>query len=263
MHDSIETLFSEIVSTLRKLTNSINRKNKSEFDRVEKFLKTILFKINQQLSGAKDPEMHLFIEKEMKSIKGELLRDLSDSEIKQYIFWMHKLLRDTVAHNKDIKLLKEFRYYKNTGDVRAVEKIKRKRKNLEPKKYPKKISIGDIVYLQCGFGYCGEINTNHYAIIMSEIQNQMYFVIPLSSDELRIFPYYLDNLKLPNADHDEAKLSYLRFDQARFVHYRRIENIMVNDKILKRNISHDKIIEVNNKFLEFMNFQLTSDGDDV
>lgn len=92
---------------------------------------------------------------------------------------------------------------------------------------------------------------------MSEIKNQMYFIVPLSSDMLRIFPYYLEGLGLPNADHDENKLSYVRFDQAKFVHYRRIENIKVNDKILKRSVPKEKMIEVNNKFGEFMNFQLT------
>lgn len=92
---------------------------------------------------------------------------------------------------------------------------------------------------------------------MSEIKSQMYFIIPLSSDKLRIFPYYLEGIELPNADHDENKLSYVRFDQAKFVHYKRIENIKVNNKILKRSVPKEKMTEVNNKFLEFMNFQLT------
>ena len=63
-----------------------------------------------------------------------------------------------------------------------------------------------------------------------------------------------------NAEHDENKLSYVRFDQARFVHYRRIENIMVNDKVLTRKVKPEDMIEVNKKFLEFMNFQLTNEN---
>ena len=162
-----------------------------------------------------------------------------------------------IVNNKDIELLRDYRYYNKLGKEKEINKIKKKRMALESKNYPKKISIGDIIYLQCGFGYCGEINTNHYAIVMSEIKNQMYFIIPLSSDELRMLPYYLEGLNLPNAEYDENKLSYVRFDQARFVHYRRIENIMVNDKILTRKVKPEDMIEVNKKFLEFMNFQLT------
>lgn len=257
MEDKVEILFSEVVSTIRKYTNSINRKNIIESNTVEKFLKEIIFKTNQRLNGFKESKKVLNIDSKLKSIKGELIRDLSDFEIEHYLSWCYKLLHDTVIHNKDLDLLKEQRQYTEEGNIREINKIKKKRKSIEPKNYPKNLVIGDIVYLQCGFGYCGEINTNHYAIIMSEIKNQMYFIVPLSSDKLRIFPYYLEGLGLPNADHDENKLSYVRFDQAKFVHYRRIENIKVNDKILKRSVSKEKMIEVNNKFLEFMNFQLT------
>lgn len=182
---------------------------------------------------------------------------MNESQVDHYLSWISKLLHDTVAHNKDVVLLREYRYYDKIGNVKERNKIKKKRKALEPKNYPKKIAIGDIVYLQCGFGYCGEINTNHYAIIMSEIKNQMYFVVPLSSDELRMFPFYLEGLNLPNADHDENKKSHVRFDQARFVHYRRIEYIKINDSVIKRSVKPDDMIEVNKKFLEFMNFQLT------
>lgn len=260
MADKIETLFSEVIFTLRKYTNSINRKNNIESRKVEKFLKDVIVKTNRQLKGYIESESILNVDSKLRTIKSELLRDMTDNEINQYLSWAYKLLHDTVAHNKDIILLKDYRYYNKLGKEKEINKIKKKRKALEPKNYPKKISIGDIVYLQCGFGYCGEINTNHYAIIMSEIKNQMYFIVPLSSDELRMFPYYLEGLNLPNAEHDENKLSYVRFDQARFVHYRRIENIMVNDKILTRKIKPEDIIEVNKKFLEFMNFQLTKDN---
>ena len=260
MVDKIEVLFSEVISTLRKYTNSINRKNNIESRKVEKFLKDVIFKTNRQLDGYIESDRVLNVDSRLRAIKSELLRDITDKEIDQYLSWIYKLLHDTVAHNKDIVLLRDYRYYNKLGNDKEINKIKKKRKALEPKNYPKKISIGDIVYLQCGFGYCGEINTNHYAIIMSEIKNQMYFIVPLSSDELRMFPYYLEGLNLPNAEHDENKLSYVRFDQARFVHYRRIENIMVNDKVLTRKIKPEGIVEVNKKFLEFMNFQLTKEN---
>lgn len=40
----------------------------------------------------------------------------------------------------------------------------------------------------------------------------------------------------------------------------RIENIVVNDKVLTRKIKPEDIVEVNKKFLEFMNFQLTKEN---
>lgn len=260
MEDKLEILFSDVVSTLRKYTNSINRSNAFEYNKVEKFLKDIVLRIDRQLNGYKESDRILNVDSKLRAIKGELLRgDMTAKEIDNYLLWIGKLLRDTISHNKDVALLKEYRKYNAVGNLKEATRIKKKRKSLEPKNYPKKIKIGDIVYLQCGFGYCGEINTNHYAIIMSEIKNQMYFVIPLSSDELRMFPYHLEGLNLPNADHDDNKISQVRFDQARFVHFRRIENIKVNDKILKRSVNPESIIDVNKKFLEFMNFQLTKE----
>lgn len=260
MTDKVEILFSEVIATLRKYTNSIDRKNNIESHKVEKFLQDIVFKTNRQINGFKESDKVLNIDSKLRAIKGELLRDMNEKEINLYLSWIYKLLHDTVSHNKDIALLREYRHYLNVGDIKNVNKIKKKRKALEHKNYPKNLKIGDIVYLQCGFGYCGEINTNHYAIIMSEIKNQMYFIVPLSSDELRIFPYYLEGLNLPNADHEENKKSYVRFDQAKFVHYRRIENILVNDKVLTRKVKPEDIIELNKKFLEFMNFQLTNEN---
>ena len=261
MADKVEILFSEVVSTLRKYTNSINRKNNIESGKVEKFLKDIIFKTNRQLGGFKEAQTALNVDSKLRAIKGELLRgDMNEGQIDHYLSWISKLLRDTISHNKDVALLRDYRYYDKIGNTKERDKIKRKRKALEPKNYPKKLSIGDIVYLQCGFGYCGEINVNHYAIIMSEIKNQMYFIVPISSDELRMFPFYLEGLNLPNADHDENKKSHVRFDQARFVHYRRIEHIKINDNIIKRSVNSDDMIEVNKKFLEFINFQLTKEN---
>lgn len=44
MEDKVEILFSEVVSTIRRYTNSINRKNVIESNTAEKFLKEIILK---------------------------------------------------------------------------------------------------------------------------------------------------------------------------------------------------------------------------
>ena len=136
MIDKVETLFSEVISTLRRYTNSINRNNDIESRKVEKFLKDIIFKTNRQIEGFKESDRVLNVDGKLRAIKGELLRDMTDKEIDHYLSWIHKLLRDTVAHNKDIALLRDYRYYDKIGKIEEANKIKKKRKTLEPKNYP-------------------------------------------------------------------------------------------------------------------------------
>lgn len=62
MVDKVEILFSKVVSTLRKYTNSINRKNNIESSKVEKFLKDIIFKTNRQLEGFKESDRVLNVD---------------------------------------------------------------------------------------------------------------------------------------------------------------------------------------------------------
>ena len=115
MIDKVETLFSEVISTLRRYTNSINRNNDIESRKVEKFLKDIIFKTNRQIEGFKESDRVLNVDGKLRAIKGELLRDMTDKEIDHYLSWIHKLLRDTVTHNKNIALLRDYRYYDKIG----------------------------------------------------------------------------------------------------------------------------------------------------
>ena len=254
----IEKKFGETISKIRYLTNSINRDDEEESKRVITFLNKIIKKSNLKYNKNEGNEYANYVDNTLNNIRGDILRDMSMEEAKNYLIWIHKLMHDTIIHKKDLQLLAELRNAKSQDDDLKVKNIKKKRAKYIPSDYPNNIKIGDIYYIQCGYGYCGEINTNHYGIVMSDIKNQMYFIVPLSSDPYRKYEFYYENLNLPNVEGNSDKKSYVRFDQCKFIHYRRIEYIKVNGRILKRSLSPEQIIEMNKKFLQFMNFSLTN-----
>ena len=115
---------------------------------------------------------------------------------------------------------------------------------------------GDIVYVNYGYGYCGELSTGHYGIIMSDIVNNMYFVVTLSSDPLNDYEYYLEGLNLPNAEGDKNKKSYVRFEQSRFMHFRRLTNISVNGLQIYRKLTPEQVKDVKKHFSQFMKLSI-------
>ncbi|MFZ3129919.1 MAG: hypothetical protein WA125_02155 [Desulfosporosinus sp.] len=156
------------------------------------------------------------------NLKGELLSNLNDKEISDFVEWAQKKLTDTIKDRKEKKILKQL---KNCNPDERPKLLEKKRKYL-PKNYPYNLRIGDLVHVNFGFGYCSELSDGHYAIILSDIKANMYLILPLSSEPLRLFELYLDDLGLPCKNTSEIeKRSYFRFDQLRFVHYRRLENI--------------------------------------
>ena len=82
---------------------------------------------------------------------------------------------------------------------------------------------------------------------MSDMKANMYFVIPCSSEPLRIMEFPI-KLGVPNKEHDDEKISYLRFDQMRMIHYRRIEKISYNKTYT---VGEDNIIKIHKMINEF------------
>lgn len=80
----------------------------------------------------------------------------------------------------------------------------------------------------------------------------MYFIIPCSSEPLRVMEFPI-KLGVPNKEHDDNKVSYLRFDQMRMIHYRRIEKVSHN-KIY--NVGEYNILRIYKKINEFFNFSI-------
>ena len=87
---------------------------------------------------------------------------------------------------------------------------------------------------------------------MSAMKANMFFIIPCSSEPLRIMEFPI-KLSVPNKEHNKDKISYLRFDQMRMIHYRRIEKISYNKTY---NVGEYNILRIYKKINEFFDFNI-------
>ncbi len=180
----------------------------------------------------------------MGTLKGTIISTIPANKFEQFILWCNKLAQDTYKDKSEKTILKELKSERDTERQRILYGQKKK---YLPHNYPTTINIGDIVYINFGYGYCSEISDGHYGVVMSELKANMYFIIPCSSEELRILPFPI-KLGVPNREHNNNKTSYLRFDQMRMIHYRRIENIIAGSIF---NIGDENIELILNKLDEF------------
>ena len=171
------------------------------------------------------------------NIKSELYDNFGDDEALAFVKWSKKALFDTIADRKEKALL----YQLKTCNDTDIAKLRKKKREYLPKNYPQNLTIGDIVHVSYGFGYCSELSDGHYAIIFSNIKANMYFVIPISSEPLKSHMFYFDDLCVSTNDDNKTKRkSYLRFDQMGNVHYRRLENARIGER---ENIGPEKLRE--------------------
>lgn len=189
------------------------------------------------------------------SIKSTLIQELSDEEAMQYIKWIKKLASDTIKDRKEKALIAEIKKC-SKEEVKRIKKLKMQKKGYMAMNYPNDLKIGNIVYVNFGYGYCGEISDGHYGIVLSKIVANMYLILPLSSEPLKVMNVGLENLGLPNAEGiGEGKTSYLRFNQIRYVHYRRLEKIKgISDGIIS--LSPENLKFVNDKVIEFLSYSI-------
>lgn len=175
-----------------------------------------------------------------------------------YTTWIKDLLYDTLRQEKELELQSKIKdeQKKESPNIAIIKDLKKKKKKYEHQNYNHNLKIGDIVYVNYGYGYCGELSTGHYGIIMSEIVNNMYFVTTLSSDPLKLFEFYFEGLNLPNAEANGNKRSYVRFEQSRFMHYRRLTNISINGNVIYRKLSPEQITSLKEHFIEFMRIDI-------
>lgn len=184
----------------------------------------------------------------LSSIEGDLISKLNDEDALLFVKWANKLLSDTVKDRKEKEIQLKINDCK---DENEKKKLKIKKKNYLPINYPYDLEIGDIVHIDYGFGYCGELSNGHYGIILSGIRVNKYFVIPLSSEPLKIHSFYFENLGLPDKNgYNPKKKSHCRFDQLCHIHYRRIENV---DNGNRKKLSEENLMKLFceiNKFLK-------------
>lgn len=185
----------------------------------------------------------------MGTLKGTIIQNITPNYYDKFIGWCNKLAVDTRKDKIEKTLIKKIR--EETNPIEKEKMVQDKKKYLPPN-YPSKISIGDIVHINFGYGYCSEISDGHYGVVMSEMKANMYFVIPCSSEALRVMEFPI-KLGVPNKEHDNEKISYLRFDQMRTIHYRRIEKVSY-DKTY--NVGEYNILRIYKKINEFFNFSI-------
>lgn len=179
---------------------------------------------------------------------------MTDEEALQYVKWSQHKLSQTIKDRKEKKILADIKKLNPTSDGQAISKLRNLKKKYLPSNYPYNLEIGDIVYVNFGFGFCSELSDGHYGIVLSELIANMYLILPLSSEELRKYPIGISDLGLPNAQGiQHGKISYLRFDQLRYLHYRRLEKIInVKDGIVK--LSPEQLKTVYTHLSSFLNF---------
>ena len=183
------------------------------------------------------------------SLKGTIIKNVKTDDFDLFFSWCNKLALDTRKDKTEKSLLSKIK--KENDPTKKREFIEEKKKFL-PQNYPSKIEIGDIVHINFGYGYCSELSDGHYGIIMSDMKANMYFIIPCSSEPLRIMEFPI-KLGVPNKERNKDKISYLRFDQMRMVHYRRIEKVSYNKTY---NVGKYNILRIYKKINEFFNFDI-------
>lgn len=185
----------------------------------------------------------------MGSLKGTIIQNINPNNFEKFINWCNKLAIDTKKDKLEKSLIKKIKNENNPDEKAKL--IQEKRKYL-PSNYPTQITIGDIIHINFGYGYCSELSDGHYGVVMSEMKANMYFIIPCSSEPLRVMEFPI-KLGVPNKEHDNEKVSYLRFDQMRMIHYRRIERITYN-KVY--NVGDDNILQIRKQLCEFFNIDI-------
>ncbi|MGD7051409.1 type II toxin-antitoxin system PemK/MazF family toxin [Sutcliffiella horikoshii] len=185
----------------------------------------------------------------VKSIYGTLLDKDKEYAI-NYAEWILKLLKDGHHNKQQVELNKQIRFLKPKTDsesLRLVKKLKQKRSKHMPKEYPTSLQKGDIINVEFGSGYCDELDSNHYGVILSNIVGSMYLVAPLTSVKPKGGEIlYYDDLGLPSKDKTITK-SYVLFNQIKFIHFRRLEKI-TSVKNGKKHLSPVRVKEIIDKF---------------
>lgn len=183
------------------------------------------------------------------SLKGTVIKNVKTDDFDLFFSWCNKLALDTRKDKTEKALLSKIKAEK---DATIKAKLIEEKKKFLPSNYPSQIEIGDIVHINFGYGYCSELSDGHYGIVMSSMKANMYFVIPCSSEPLRIMEVPI-KLGVPNKEYDKNKISYLRFDQMRMIHYRRIEKVSYNKTY---NVGEYNILRIHKKINEFFNFDI-------
>lgn len=189
-----------------------------------------------------------------KALFSELL-DLDEIYAEKLIDWYiektitNKKNREASAIQKEIKQLKG----KEDDTTRAKRKeLYAKLNKAAQKNQAKNLRKGDIVHVNYGQGYAGELSNSHYGVVLKKKGNN-YLIAPLTKtpqpdgENIKSF----QGLGLPG-ENGIVGNGFINFGQIKFVDYRRLENIKVQGRIKKFNVAPE-LPDLLTKFNDIIN----------
>ncbi|WP_153127416.1 type II toxin-antitoxin system PemK/MazF family toxin [Peribacillus tepidiphilus] len=184
-----------------------------------------------------------------KALFGELL-DCDEDYAIALIDWYLEKTKINKKHIAETNLRNQLSALRGLTDSETSEKIKEIKKEIRktlPTNYPNDLKKGDIVYVNFGQGFAGEISEGHYGVIVSR-KGSNFFIAPLTKSPQPdgTNTMTITGLGLPGG----VNTGYVNFGQVRFVHYRRLENII---GLTERKSIAEKIEELLEKFNNILN----------
>ena len=167
-----------------------------------------------------DENKKSYAKDKLKSVYSQLL-DLDLDYSLSYVEWMLDKLIECRNHQTELAIRKQLAET-NPRDS-EYQRLKKALSKVLPKDYPNNLVSGDIVHVNFGVGFAGELSDGHYAVIISR-KGSMYLIAPLTkaSQPDGDNTVSLENLGLPGG----VQKGYINLGQIRYVHFRRLKNII-------------------------------------
>lgn len=162
-----------------------------------------------------------------KALFSELL-DLDEDYAIKLVEWYLEKTKTNKNHIKSTSLKGKLKTLKGKTDAKSLAEIKQtytQIKAVSPPNFPVVLIKGDIVHVNHGQAYSGEISNGHYGVVIKK-KGDNYLIAPLTS---KVQPdgsntKKLVNLGLPGKN-GSVETGYINFGQMKFVDYRRLENV--------------------------------------
>ncbi|MFF2291266.1 hypothetical protein [Peribacillus butanolivorans] len=187
-----------------------------------------------------------------KALFSELL-DLDEDYAIKLVDWYLEKTKTNKNNIKKVELktkLKTLRKGKDAASIAEIKKTHEQIKAVSPPNHPKYLQKGDIVHVNYGQGYSGEISNGHYGVVIKR-KGDNYLIAPLTSTAQPdgTNTKELENLGLPGK-RGPVQTGYVNFGQMKFIDYRRLENVKGLSKLV--NVS-DELPDLLTKFNNIIN----------
>lgn len=162
-----------------------------------------------------------------KNLFSELL-DLDEDYAIKLIDWYLEKTKTNKKHIKEKTLKGQLKSLKGKTDPNSLAEIKKLYKQInavKPTNFPPNIQQGDIVHINFGQGYSGEISDGHYGVVIKR-KGDNYLIAPITKTAQPdgANTKVLKNLGLPGKS-GTVQTCYINFGQVKFIDYRRIEKV--------------------------------------